>query len=238
MCLLLLLLSYVQPQWGGCTRRPTTAASSSKQTCNFTESIILRSISFSRYQSLSFPATLVSLLQQYRKKRVWLPESFSRALPVYAVVPEIWRLYCHLQPDFRRSLYTSRQWNCDEVTCSWCMLTTSLTNSLMIIIIDIYYCESPHRIACYASGSAGNVDPFLSFDMYEGPWSFASTPVIDAQSLTFDWPQQAYINTPSGLPEENYGLYTCRTNNVSIQHYIYGSKLKTIMLEWSVIVVL
>lgn len=88
------------------------------------------------------------------------------------------------------------------------------------------------RIDCFSSGLAGNVDPFLTFDRYEGPLSFMSTPEIDTRYITLDWPRLAYLSIPdSGLPVENHGLYTCRTDSATIQHYIYNSKWRHIKVQ-------
>lgn len=66
----------------------------------------------------------------------------------------------------------------------------------------------------------GNINPILSFDAYEGPLALTSTPNIDTRYITFDWPNQASIAIPEGVPPQHYGLYTCRTDIRTIQHYI------------------
>lgn len=79
----------------------------------------------------------------------------------------------------------------------------------------------PIRIECFSSGIMGNVNPVLTFDAYEGPLALTSTPTIDSRYIDFDWlNHRASIAILGGLPQQNYGLYTCRTETATIQHYI------------------
>lgn len=74
------------------------------------------------------------------------------------------------------------------------------------------------------------MNPVLSFDTYEGPLSFSSTPVIDS-SIVLDWPRRAYFDFTNGLPPQNFGLFVCSTRNTTIQHYIYNSKIQHLKLS-------
>lgn len=96
--------------------------------------------------------------------------------------------------------------------------------------VDCYYSAVDlipllFRIECLSSGVADNINPVLSFDAYEGPLALTAMPNIDTRYITFDWPNQASIAIPEGIPTQNYGLYSCSTGSMALQHYIVECEL-------------
>ncbi len=72
----------------------------------------------------------------------------------------------------------------------------------------------------------GYVNPIISFDAYEGPLTLDNPPTMTPGRIVQDGVRHVSLNLSSsgGLLPQYFGLYSCRSGDLRIEHYIYNSE--------------